>query len=83
MGDNYEVSSLSPESRTVKVQSKYVSRNQLEKISKKRDFVKKIQKIAEKKLEKNPSYKNFGKYQSEGEEGGDRAHISQLLVLFT
>ena len=45
--------------------------------------MKKIQKIAEKKLEKNPSYKNFGKYQSEGEEGGDRAHISQLLLLFT
>ena len=55
MGDYYEVIPLRPESRTVKVLSKYVTRNRLEKLSKKRDFMKNMSKNAEKKLENNRS----------------------------
>ena len=44
MGDHYEVVPLRPKSHTGKAQSKYVSRNQFEKISKERDFKKKISK---------------------------------------
>ena len=47
-----------------------------------RDFTKKLSKNPEKKVHNSRSYKIFGKYQSEGEEGEDRAHISQLLLLF-
>ena len=48
MGDHYEVMPLRPKSHTGKAQSKYVSRNQLEKISKERDFMKYIEKSREK-----------------------------------
>ena len=52
MGDHYEVMPLRPKSHTGKAQSKYVSRNQFEKISKERDFKKNISKNPEKNLEK-------------------------------
>ena len=44
--------------------------------------MKNMSKKTEKKLEKCQSYKIFGKYQSEGEEGKDRARINQLLLFF-
>ena len=52
MGDHYEVMPLRPKSHTGRAKSKYVSRNQLEKISKERDFKKNISKNPEKNLEK-------------------------------
>ena len=77
MGDDYEVIPLRSEFRSVKLQSKYVGRNQLEKNTRKRDFMKSMSKNSEKKLEKNRSYKIFGKYKSEGEEGeGSRSYKS-------
>ena len=53
------------------------------KTMKDRDFTKKLSKNPEKKVHNSRSYKIFGKYQSEGEEGEDRAHINQLLLFFT
>ena len=51
MGDHYEVIPLRPESRTVKVQSKCVSRDQFEKCREYRDFRTNSSKNSEKKLE--------------------------------
>ena len=82
MGDDYEVIPLRSEFRSVKLQSKYVGRNQLEKNTRKRDFMKSMSKNSEKKLEKNRSYKIFGKYKSEGEEvEGSRLYKSAVAPL--
>ena len=54
MGDHYEVVPLRPESRTVKVQSKCVSRDQFEKC-RFRDFRTNLSEKPEKKLENSLS----------------------------
>ena len=55
MGDHYEGIPLRPESRTVKFQSKCVSRDHFEKCRELRDFRTKLSEKPEKKLENSLS----------------------------
>ena len=61
MGDHCEVIPLRPESRTEKVQSKYVGRDQFQKCQEYRDFRTNLSKNLEKKLENGLSESKTGR----------------------